>query len=91
MPAIDPDAAVRSPTATATASASSSSSGGSSPGPEPIAPGDPRGGLDRIAERAQLVDVTPDRARVDSEPVGKLLTGPFPPHLQEREERQKAS
>jgi hypothetical protein len=31
MPVIEPDAAVRRPTATATASASSSSSGGSSP------------------------------------------------------------
>ena len=50
---------------------------------EPVAAGDAGSGLDRIAERAQLVDVAADRARTDLEPVGELLAGPFPAHLEQ--------
>ena len=73
MPAIDPDAALRSPTATAIASASSSSSGGiCAPAREPVAARDARLGLDRVAEVAQLLDVAADRPRPHLEPGGQL-------------------
>ena len=52
-------------------------------GAEPVAAGDAGRGLDRVAERAQLVDVAADRARPDLEPVGELLAGPFPADLEQ--------
>ena len=52
-------------------------------GAQPVAAGDPGRGLDRIPEGAQFVDVAPDRARADLEPVGQLLAGPFPAHLEQ--------
>ena len=60
-------------------------------GAEPVAAGDAGRGLDRIAERAQLLDVAADRAGADLEAVGELLTGPFPADLQQREEGEEAS
>ena len=55
-------AAVRSPTATATASASSQQQRRQfAAGAEPVAAGDPAGRLDRVAKRAQFVDVAADR------------------------------
>src|SRR3954454_22608422 len=87
MPAIDPDAELRSPTATAIASESSSRSGGTW---APAGGGWPAGGarrrLDRVAEITQLLHVAPDRARPHLEPVGQLRTRPLAPLLQEREE-----
>ena len=52
-------------------------------GAQPVAAGDAGRGLDRIAERAQLVDVAADRAGADLEAVGELLAGPFPAHLEQ--------
>ena len=53
---------------------------------EPVAAGDAGRGLDRIAERAQFVDVAADRAGADLEAVGELLAGPFPAHLEQRKQ-----
>ena len=50
---------------------------------QPVAAGHPGRGLDRIPERAQLVDVTADRAGTDLEAVGELLAGPFPADLEQ--------
>ena len=52
-------------------------------GAQPVAAGHAGRGLDRIAERAQLVDVAADRARADLEPVGQLLAGPFAANLEQ--------
>ncbi len=59
-------------------------------GAEPVAAGDPRRGLDRVAERPQLVDVAADRAGPDLESIGELLPGPLAPKLQQREQREQA-
>ena len=59
-------------------------------GAQAVAAGDPRRRLDRVAERAQLVDVATDRARANLEPLSELGAGPLAPHLQQREQRQQA-
>src|SRR5436305_9308721 len=60
-------------------------------GPQAIAPGHPRRGLHRVSQRAQLVDVTSDRARPNLEPVRELLTGPFAADLEQRQEGEQTS
>src|SRR5205807_9583580 len=61
-----------------------------SSGAESISAGDAGRGLDRVAERAQLVDVTANRPRADLEPVGELLPGPLAPDLEQRQEGEEA-
>ena len=43
---------------------------------EPVAARDPAARLDRVAERAQALDVAADRARADPEPLGELRRPP---------------
>ena len=59
-------------------------------GAQPVAPGHPRRGLHRVAERAELVDVAPDRARRHLEATGQLLAGPFAAYLQQGQECEEA-
>jgi hypothetical protein len=56
---------------------------------EPVS-GHPARGVDRIAECAQLVHVTPDGAHVDLEPFGQLGSRPLPRGLQQRQEAEQA-
>jgi len=48
------------------------------------------GGLDRIAEFAQPVHISPDGARADLEACGQLTAGPFAGRLQERKQPEQA-
>ena len=92
MPVTDARAAVRSPTAMAIASSSSSSSGGIAvPAREPVAAGRPGHRLDRVAELAQAVDVAPDGAPGDPEPLGQRRARPVAAGLQQREEVEEAA
>jgi hypothetical protein len=59
-------------------------------GAQPVAAGGPGGGLDRVAERAQLVDITADRPRPHLEAIGELMPGPFAAHLEQGQEGQQA-
>jgi hypothetical protein len=47
-------------------------------------------GVDRVAERAQLVDVPADGAHVDVEALGELGARPLTRRLQERQEAEQA-
>ena len=49
-----------------------------------------KGGLHRITEFAQPVNVSPDRARADLEPGGQLAAGPFARCLEARQQPEQA-
>jgi hypothetical protein len=53
------------------------------PGAQPVPAGGSGQRLDRIAELAQALDVTPDRAAGDLEPVGQLAPRPVAAPLQQ--------
>ncbi len=57
---------------------------------EPIAADRAARGVDRVAERAQAVDVVPDRPSADLEPVGELSTGPVAWRLEQREQSEES-
>jgi hypothetical protein len=56
-----------------------------------IPAGRPAERVDRVAERAQPLDIAADRAPGHAEPVGQLVAGPVAPRLQEREQLQQSS
>ena len=58
-------------------------------GAEPVAAGDAGGGVHRVAEVAQPVDVAADGARGDPQPLGQLGAGPVAPGLQQRQQAQQ--
>jgi hypothetical protein len=59
-------------------------------GAEAIPAGDAGRRLDRVPQRAELLDIAPDRARSDLQPVGELLAGPFAADLQQGEQGEEA-
>jgi hypothetical protein len=55
-------------------------------GAQPVAAGRPGQRLDRVAERAQALDVAPDRATGDIKPRRQLRTRPVATSLKQRQE-----
>ncbi len=57
---------------------------------EPVETRRPALGVDRVAERAQPVDVVADRAPRDAEAIGEFAAGPFRAGLQKPEQREES-
>ena len=58
-------------------------------GRQPVAAGNPRRGVDRVAELAEPLDVSPQRTGADLEVVGQLRPGPELVGLEQREQAQR--